>query len=143
MSGKIYVYSTNESNPVSTLSYTLEPMIEGIYDEYGTFRTIAMPNETLIIKGIGFGNSKNRVHFPSADAQIISWSDSQIKIIVPEVTKEGDFINIWYKNDKYASGNLYTFKNITSDANSAIQQYLNSTGITNYINTLNQKNSIN
>ena len=138
MHGKIYVYSASEPNPVATLSYTLAPMITGVYDEGNTLRTIAIPNETLFIRGLGFGNTKGRVHFPSADAKINSWTDTEISIVVPTVTKEGEFIDIWYKTDKYVTANVYTFKNITDDSYSAIQQYLNSTSISSATAKLKQ-----
>jgi len=44
---------------------------------------MSKPGNTVTITGRGFGNSTGSVTFGTANAQIVSWSDSMIKAVVP------------------------------------------------------------
>lgn len=51
---------------------------------------MGVAGNTVTITGRGFGSSQGSVSFGTSTAQVVSWTDSQIKVIVPSVTA-GDY----------------------------------------------------
>ena len=49
----------------------------------------AAAGQTLTINGIGFGINKGEVYFVGGGAQVLSWSDTQIKVLVPDTAETG------------------------------------------------------
>lgn len=49
----------------------------------------ATAGQTITIDGIGFGINKGEVNFVGGGAQVLSWSDTQIKVLVPDVAGTG------------------------------------------------------
>jgi DNA-binding beta-propeller fold protein YncE len=49
----------------------------------------AAAGQTLTINGIGFGINKGEVYFIGGGGQVLSWSDTQIKVIVPDTAETG------------------------------------------------------
>lgn len=47
---------------------------------------MGVAGNTVTITGRGFGNSQGSVSFGTSTAQVVSWTDSQIKVTIPSVT---------------------------------------------------------
>ena len=54
-----------------------EPIIGNINPKMGN------PGNTVTITGRGFGNTSGTVSFGTVNAQVVSWSDSLIKVVIP------------------------------------------------------------
>lgn len=54
-----------------------EPIIDNINPKMGN------PGNTVTITGRGFGNTSGTVSFGTVNAQVVSWSDSLIKMVIP------------------------------------------------------------
>ena len=53
-----------------------EPIIGNINPKMGN------PGNTVTITGRGFGNTSGTVSFGTVNAQVVSWSDSLIKVVI-------------------------------------------------------------
>lgn len=60
--------------------------------------------QTVTIDGEGFGSVKGQVLFGTSNATIVSWSDSQIKALIPSV---GGKVNLTVKNSSGVTSGVY------------------------------------
>jgi hypothetical protein len=103
-------YDIKSDEQIAMLSYSLKPHISKIYID-GQIAASGKAGEIITIKGEDFGTT-NRIHFPSADAKIIKWTDDEITAEIPKTSKDGSFFDLWYRQYEYITIPFQTWANI-------------------------------
>ncbi|MDI9219268.1 MULTISPECIES: alpha-amylase family glycosyl hydrolase [Clostridium] len=109
-SAAVWSYNTNTSKP--NIGNVAHPM--------------AKAGQEVVITGEGFGDVKGTVYFADKAAEVISWTNNEVKVTVPNVsagkvkvslqTAEGIKSNI-YENYDIVSGDLVTVRFVVNNAN--------------------------
>lgn len=90
--GQSAVWQYNTSNYEKPLIGNIDPMM-------------GITGNPVTITGRGFGKTEGKVKFDVENAKIVSWSDTQIKIVVPNVT--ADKYDITVVKDNGVESNAY------------------------------------
>ncbi len=80
---------------------------------------IGIPGNTVTITGTGFGNSSGSVHFGTMAAQVVSWSDSLIRVQIPSISAGYYTIQVTTASNRSAS-NYDDFK-VLSGSQTAVR----------------------
>jgi hypothetical protein len=96
----VWQYTANSNAP--TIGHVGQPMAE--------------PGQTVVIDGRGFGASTGTVYFGTTPATVSSWSDSEVKVTVPNIATGKTTVSLktsaGIASNTYANFNVLTAKQV-------------------------------
>jgi glycosidase len=103
----VWQYTATSNSP--TIGHVGQPM--------------ARPGETVVIDGRGFGSATGTVTFGTTAATVVSWSDSQVKAVVPNVA--AGKVNVSLKTSGGTASNTYANYDILTGAQVLVRFVVN------------------
>lgn len=117
-------------------AYSFKPYVLGLLSN-GSLVTEGAANSVLQIKGLYFGSNQGTVKFGILDANISSWSDTTINLIIPSpTTSDTNTIEICTTSGVCLGKNFLVRRQVFNDTLAGQQYYLNAIKYDRAYNTL-------